>query len=273
MAYIINRIDDIFKPKPVGSASPVQRVPFEFTSTKRLLLSGNSAVASRAISRASEKDAKTLMKELDNVGKAQLLTDRSGGTETIDPPATKPVDTSKLPRDKSILPVIKMAVNPNSVKWSQNKRYVKRDTMNGSTFFHFSDTFGRNNDILVMQFSGNTGNIKTKFVDIDAKEIGEALGSTKADLKLKIWHELYNLSREELILKDLNNIRNEFFITYQTVLFPNPITLIGFFNQVLDFTENAANPYSRDYTFSFTVTDTSPSLDEISHGLSSTLVT
>jgi hypothetical protein len=54
---------------------------------------------------------------------------------------------------------------------------------------------------------------------------------------------------------------------------PIQITLIGFFGNVLDFEENADEPFNRRYSFSFTVLDTSPKLDELVGRLSKNLST
>jgi len=37
------------------------------------------------------------------------------------------------------MPVVSMAINPQTIAWTQNKRISKRDTMEGSVFFHFTN--------------------------------------------------------------------------------------------------------------------------------------
>jgi hypothetical protein len=59
------------------------------------------------------------------------------------------------------------------------------------------------------------------------------------------------------------NTKNEFMIMYSSVAIPVDIMLIGFFNNVLKFTEAAEKPFSRDYSFSFVVQRTIPDLDEL----------
>jgi hypothetical protein len=59
-----------------------------------------------------------------------------------------------------------------------------------------------------------------------------------------------------------NRTENVFTIQYLSALFPYALKFNGFFNEVLEFSEDARKPNSRDYSFSFTVTSTSPDLDE-----------
>lgn len=234
----------------INGRGPQRRVPFTFSSTQRLLANGALGAAnSRQLAKADAKA--TLAEELKVIEGIESTSSVVGtlGLSTF---------TSAL----STLPVISMMINPNSVKWHQPKRFTKRDTMNGSTFFHFTDDNGCNNDILDLQFSGSTGNINTQNL-LDST-------ATAADVKLRIWHQLYALSRERVLLD--NGVRNQFFITYRTILMPIPITFVGFFNSALEFTEDAAHPYSRNYSFGFTVTDTSPKLEVLVEKINSALV-
>ena len=257
-------MQNITTPTITGSGF-VRRVPFSFTSTARMIKSG----------------------KLDAVGShyAQMLatTQRDYELAAIEDEVFPPKTTLTAGRDlltsivptQNLTPVISMAVNPHSVKWTQTKRFSKRDTMEGSVFFHSTNSADQNNDILTCTFTGRTGNINTKVNPVEALVIG-------SNEKLRIWHELYNLSREAILLNEGNTgaavkslppkMRNEFFITYRTTLMQIPITLIGFFNQVLEFTEDASDPFNRVYSFSFTVTDTSPKLDDLSSKLGSSLV-
>lgn len=153
------------------------------------------------------------------------------------------------------MPEIRMVINPKSVQFSQPKRWTKKDTRDGSVFFHFTNRKGQNNDILTMSFQGNTGNIDLRNDLTLPREQG-----TPGLSKLKTWHNLYQLTREPMLLPD--NSLNAFTITYNSQLLPVPIKFTGFFNQVLEFTESADKPNSRDYSFEFTVTSTTPDLDD-----------
>lgn len=172
------------------------------------------------------------------------------------------------------MPRITMALNPKSVRFEQPKRYTKKDTRSGSVFFHFTNTKGQNNDILTMRFQGNTGNIDLHGTfDAPEKDPGALQSGTAIDAqrraeqdtgafrKLMVWHNLYLLSREPMLLDD--NTENVFRITYVSQLFPRTIEFSGFFAKVLDFEENAAKPNSRDYSFDFIVTSTEPDLDDL----------
>jgi hypothetical protein len=252
---------NIASPTITGSGL-VRRVPFALTSTARLIRSGKIKSLNHSTTAAAEQSALTnqLLKIEEEVRPISATYHSSADLFS----ATTPSD--------SVSSVISMAVNPQDIKWSQSKRYSKRDTMQGSVFFHFTNSADQNNDILVMNFSGKTGNINTKVGPFDAMMTG-------ANLKLKIFHDLYHLTREGVLLNNTNTgsnistgIRNEFFISYRTVLMTMPLTLIGFFNTALEFTETAGDPFNRSWSFAFTVTDTSPSLDDLATKLSSTMV-
>ena len=156
--------------------------------------------------------------------------------------------------------VISMSVNPKSIKWSQPKRIVKRDVQEGSIFYHFTNNKGENNDILKLSFSGNTGNINIES-DLTRDNDAQTGMSTGAIQKARTWFNLWNLTRERILLDDGKD--NDFFIVYTSPIITYPITLIGFFDQVLDWVDAAEKPNSKDYTFSFTVKETSPPVDEL----------
>jgi len=237
-------------PTVQGSGGASRRVPFTFTSTKRLR-AVNAAGSPTDTTWAALSEQDRVNQELQAVETGAFVAETAGT-----------LGLSSLVSSFNILPLITMAVNPNSIKWSQPKRFVKRDTQDGSVFFHFTNSKGQNNDILTLSFSGNTGNINTQ----NGIDVSTAVG---ADLKLRIWHDLYNLTREPIILG--GTLKNDFFITYKSVIMPIPITFIGFFNQVLEFTDDAANPFAKNYTFSFTVSNTSPDLDTLVDQLSDAL--
>lgn len=240
----------------------VRRVPFSFTSTARLIKSGKIASLGNTYTAATAKTTlSNELKAIEEETRPISAAIRSGAG----------LLSSILPF-QGVSPTISMSVNPHSVKWSQPKRFTKRDTMSGSVYFHFTNKADQNNDILVCTFTGRTGNINTNVNPLEALAIG-------SNQKLKVWHDLYNLSREGMLLNKGNTgaevpagMRNEFFISYTTMLMPVPITLIGFFNSALEFTEDASDPFNRIYSFSFTVTNTSPSLDDLTQKLSSALV-
>jgi len=160
---------------------------------------------------------------------------------------------------------ISMLVNPNSVRFTQPKRFVKRDTREGSVFFHFTNSVGQNNDILTLAMSGNTGIIDLRgSVGTFDPRTGRDLNNgpdTGAMRKWQVWHNLYLLTREPEVFA--GNIENVKTITYTSKIFPLSIEFNGFFSKVLEFEENAQKPNSLDYTLEFTVTSTFPSLDDV----------
>lgn len=257
-------------PQVGGLPQTASRIPFTFTSTARLMKSGKlSALGNAFAADATDQRQKTQLALIEREGRGTALASQLGAQGLVD--IARGVIQQGVGLD---MPVIQMAVNPETVQWSQAKRITKKDTMGGSTYFHFSNELGQNNDILQCHFAGKTGNINTSVDYFDALATG-------ANLKLRTWHELYNLSREGMLLTPQNTnkpdiqlgIPNQFFITYNTVLMPIKITLIGFFSQVLTFGEKASQQNMVDYSFGFTVTDTSPKLDALTDMLASGLTT
>lgn len=151
------------------------------------------------------------------------------------------------------LPSIVMELNPKSIEFDQPKRFARQDTQKGTVFHHFTNDKGQNNDILTIRFGGNTGNIW--------RRAREQVDQDKAIQRLKIWHNLYQLTREPMLLTD--GSANVFYITYVSPLFPVPIEFQGFFTSVLKFSENGEKPNSRDYSMEFIVRNTSPDLNVI----------
>jgi hypothetical protein len=219
-----------------GKSFPdTNRIPMVFTSTKRLrqLSSGFSTVDTQL-----KSESETAESQL-----RQLF--QAGATESIE------------------LPVIEMMINPNSITWKQPKRIVKRDTQEGSIFFHFTNNKRQNNDILTLDFRGNTGNINPRGdLDSESSALSTVSGvRTGALKKAHIWHNLWALTREEILLDDYTV--NEFIIMYNSVIIPTQVMLIGFYSNVMDWTDSADKPFSKDYAMSFTVQETVPPLEEL----------
>lgn len=151
------------------------------------------------------------------------------------------------------LPAIVMQLNPNSIEFDQPKRYTRQDTQKGTVFHHFTNDKGQNNDILTIRFQGNTGNIWRRGRDLEDRD--------KAIQRLKTWHNLYQLTREPVLLSD--GTANVFYVSYVSPLFPVPINFEGFFSSVLKFSENARKPNSRDYSMEFIVRATNPDMNTV----------
>lgn len=232
------------------------RVPMTFTSRLRLI----AAVASGALGTASDDILQASINSELLIAQFPFLAG----------PAFKPT--------------IAMAINPKSVKFSQPKRYTKKDTREGSVFFHFTNTRGQNNDVLTMSFTGNTGNIDLRGSlgssgpvstqsgeTSDAANVNRTGSDTGALAKLIAWHNLYLLTREPMVLAD--GTKNEFLISYTSALMPMQVTFYGFFSKVLEFEENASKPNSREYNFEFVVNKTQPDLDSLMQILGDLLTT
>lgn len=213
------------------------RTPFIFTSDKRLAAASLNA---NAIVGASAAD---VVNTNGSVVESVVLLNNVvfNGFDTLNP---------------KVASIIRMSINPRSIKWNQAKRITKKDTITGSTYQHFLNPSAQNNDILNLEFAGTTGNIHLD---------GATDNITNNFTKLKAFHSLYNLTREAMIYQDSNGVwqKNRFYIILETVLFPMGIRFTGFFSQVMSFEENAEDPFKRDYSFTFVVEDTSPSLDSL----------
>jgi len=191
---------------------------------------------------------------------------------------------------------VSMLMNPTQVTFRQTKRITVRDTQGGKVYVHWTNSKGRNNDVLEMEFSGQTGNINLRsstaqsgisnFVkdktgrdplkwfnnlakessQNDLNSLGVAIeGNSYAAsgaAKLANFHNLYSLTREPVINSDGYPIR--YYICYSSPLFGSTfVNFIGHFTRVLDFTDDANNPFNKFYSFGFTVLDSYPPLDEL----------
>ncbi len=232
-------VDDVISETLFGgdsqSGRDASRIPMVFTSTRRLRLISEDFNVNTLSEAGTEFDTSQLREFATN--------------DTV----------------QHELSAIQMAINPNSISWKQPKRITKRDTQEGSIFFHFTNSKGQNNDILTMDFRGNTGNLD-RVGDLSTTIggggiLGATGQSTGSKDKLLIWHNLWNLTREQILLDD--NTINEFLITYTSPAIPVEIMLIGFFSNVLEWTDVAEKPNSKDYSFSFTVQKIVPDIDDI----------
>jgi hypothetical protein len=179
-----------------------------------------------------------------------------------------------------------MPLNPEEIEWDQPKRWTPKKTRKGTTFLHFTNTQGQNNDVLTLRMRGNTGNINilgslgapargfktlseavSSAVGIDERERAEI--DTGALHKILAFQNLYQLTREPMLLSDATV--NEFTLTYVSSLFPQSFDFIGFFETVLRFSETADDPNSRDYSLDFVVQRVEPSLDLMISSISEVL--
>lgn len=192
-----------------------------------------------------------------------------------------------------------MLVNPSSVSFSQAKRITKKYTQSGAVYYHWANRSGRNNDVLNMDFSGSTGNINIRTGTVKKGFYGrfqeqgsstEGKGpiewlnrlaegtrslesgqpgvllqggdyATSGAAKLSSFWNLYSLTREP-VLDPKTGTPVYYYISYSSPLMGNSfVTFIGHFSRVMDFTEDATNPYNSNYSFGFTVLSSVPSLD------------
>lgn len=192
---------------------------------------------------------------------------------------------------------VSMLVNPSNISFKQNKRITRKDTQGGAVIFHWSNKMGRDNDILEMDFSGSTGNINIRTGGVrggalslfggQATEHGPiswlnnaANATTKAEddfsptvklqgndysvsgaAKLNSFWNLYSLTREPVV-DPKTGAPVLYYITYSSPALGNStVTFIGNFSRVLDWNDDATNPYAKNYTFGFTVLASMPSMD------------
>jgi hypothetical protein len=179
------------------------------------------------------------------------------------------------------IPPVRMKMNPESVTFSQAKRITRRDTQAGAVFFHWTNAKGRNNDVINVNFSGSTGNISLRTGAQNLTVLGDTIRSLNDKIRsftqqegldiatlggaskiVNFWN-LYSLTAEP-VLDPTSNFNNRFYFMYTSPLLGNAmITFIGHFDKVLEFTDDANNPFSKNYTFSFVATETIPSMDDI----------
>ena len=188
---------------------------------------------------------------------------------------------------------VAMQVNPTSVSFRQDKRISERDTQEGKVFFHWTTQNGTNDDILRMEFNGQTGNIGIKtgtrgqgFFGISQSASAGAnwLAETLSDVtnsndienpgtlraeganidtsgasRLANFHNLYSLTREP-VLDPVTGTPVYYYITYASPLFGNSlITFVGHFSKALEITDDANEPFNRRYSFGFTAHGSYPS--------------
>jgi len=191
---------------------------------------------------------------------------------------------------------VSMRVNPNTVAFTQSKRITRKDTQSGAVFYHWANRSGRNNDVLDVSFSGQTGNINIRTATVMNGVYGHfrsqiqdrgpiewlnrlSDGTTQIEnedlrvmlqgsdyavsgaAKLASFWNLYSLTREPVVDPKTGQ-PVYYYISYASPLLGNSyITLIGHFNKVLDFSEVANNPYNINYSFGFTALASKPSMD------------
>jgi len=170
---------------------------------------------------------------------------------------------------EKFIPAIKMSVNPNSASFSQTKRTsTGKKTIGGTTFFHWADKTGRNLDPLVITFQGETGAISGLGATSQQQDntslirVNGVTKGTRAELNGRNWARLYTLTAQPQINPETFK-PTLWTIRYRSLLFPD-VLFSGFFNNVLQFTDDAANPFSKKYSMVFTVTEeTSPNILEL----------
>lgn len=192
---------------------------------------------------------------------------------------------------------LSMLMNPTNVTFKQSKRVTRRDTQGGACFFHWTNMVGRDNDILQMDFQGLTGNINLRtggynktggFFDRGAAYInkgtdwfnsklsaaGDKVESGSVGLqpqgvaknlagasKLASFWNLYEITRAP-VLDPTDGSPVYSMISYSSPLFGNTfVTFVGHFNDVLGFTDSAADPFNKQWNFGFTALGANPSLD------------
>jgi len=190
--------------------------------------------------------------------------------------------------DRGGIPPIALRVNPHVISWKQGKRMTRKNTAGGTAFFHWTDRDGRSNDLLELDFRGRTGNIlnrpSPKSTDFIAVELLQKAANYLGNLgpgsvtdnpgaaKHYVWSRLYQLTRERMVDVDTGD-RNIFQILYRSPILPAPVLFTGFFSKVMDFSETAESPHMLEYSMTFTVQDSQPSLDYLSNYLSTVLAT
>lgn len=204
--------------------------------------------------------------------------------------------TSSYRRARNIKGVA-MQVNPSSVSFRQDKRITERDTQEGKVFFHWTTQSGANDDVIRLDFNGQTGNIGLKagtrgkgfFGSTQAASTaGNWLSSALSDVtgsgnledpgtlraqgaqidtsgasRLANFHNLWSLTREP-VLDVATGVPVYYYITYASPLFGNSlITFVGHFSRPLEITDDSNEPFNRRYSFGFTAHGSYPSPSQL----------
>lgn len=204
--------------------------------------------------------------------------------------------TSSFRRTRAIKGVA-MQVNPSSVSFRQEKRITERNTQEGKVFFHWTNQMGSNDDVLRLEFNGQTGNIGLKtgtrgkgFFSSSkaASAAGSWLSSTLSDIagsnnwedpgtlraeganvdtsgasRLSNLHNLWSLTREPVV-DVVTGTPVYYYITYASSLFGNSlITFVGHFSKPLDITDDANEPFNKRYSFGFVAHGSYPSPSQL----------
>ena len=212
-------------------------------------------------------------------------------------------------RKRLKVPGVSMIMNPTQVAFRQAKRITVRDTHAGKVYYHWTNSLGRNNDVLELEFTGRTGNINLRtggilsgaygrfksqidgrgpleWLNRISKNTRDASDKDPASVKIQgegytasgmaklanFWN-LYSLTREPIV-DPKTGAPVYYYITYSSPLLGNTyITFIGHFNRVMDFVDDANEPFSKQYTFGFTVLSSIPSMDYLYSTLTNNLQT
>jgi len=185
-------------------------------------------------------------------------------------------------RIKNGISPVRMKVNPETVTFTQNKRISRKDTQSGAVFYHWTNAKGRNNDVINISFTGSTGNINIRqgaqrnskfaseflkksrdYLKTLTKQEGLDVSNMAGASKLVNFWNLYSLTTEPVI-DPFAGYNNRFYFMYTSPLLGNAmVQFVGHFDRVLEFTDDASNPFSKTYSFSFVATETIPTMDEI----------
>lgn len=170
---------------------------------------------------------------------------------------------------------LRMVINPQAIEFAQPKRISVRDTIGGKVYHHWTDSRGRNNDILTLTIRGMTGNIDPRVLKDETTKEGKkssrksALGNLAKHLA---WAKLYQLTADPII-DPLDNTVNTVTCTIQTVLLPFPIQFAGHFPAVMGFSDTVDTPWNKSWSLSLVVQSINPPLSTIVSLLQVALVT
>ena len=273
----------------LNSATPVasDRIPFVWDSTLRELYRTDSSTKVQVFNdqnrrlrpftatdrRLAAELAAGRLVDLTDAERARLSGRVTGG-EIVSSGVPKQLEDLGYSLPPSATSPVEMLVNPNSIEWKQGKRYSEKKVRGGSVFYHFANKQGQANDILRLTFRGSTGNIDLR---LDRTENGNSEGHGGLE-KLMAFYSLYTMSREPETLP--GGLKNRFTLSYVSPMFPagsvegrngysggRAINFTGFFDSVINFTETAGKPNSRDYDFTFVVEAVDPSMEDYFNSL------
>jgi hypothetical protein len=175
----------------------------------------------------------------------------------------------KIGCEQSTIGEIGLIVNFKNVQFDAPKRIGERKVRGGTAFMFWRDKNFYSNDIFTLTVVGDTGNLFDPHKVADAEYAypdksktviaGATIqGSAAPKEKLQMFFQLLALSKEKNYQDD--GKENLFYIIYNSATFREPIRFWGHFETGLTFSDDAEDPFHKEFNFNFKVYYSEPDL-------------